>query len=381
MDFNFSEEQALLRDTLASYLADHYDFETRRAVIATESGWRPQVWRALAKDLDLFGAAFPETLGGLGGNAIEHSIVMEEFGKVLVVEPYLGTLVIGGGLFKHSGGALAVEFVPRIIAGEVLLAFAHAEPQARYNLVDLKTTATHRNGDYILNGRKSVVIGAPWATHLIVSVRSNGAQRDRDGITLLLVDKGAKGIRTQNYPTIDGGRAAEIFFDNVIVPARHVIGEAGKALPLIERVVDEAICALCAEAVGGMRRMLADTVNYASQRKQFGVPIASFQVLQHRVADMFTALEQSAALTQVATMKIEASAAERALAASAAKVQIGNAGKFIGQAAIQIHGGMGITEELALGHYFKRITAIGNQFGSTDHHLRHYADLSLATAA
>jgi alkylation response protein AidB-like acyl-CoA dehydrogenase len=381
VDFAFTEEQDLLRDTLGSWLSDHYDFETRRAAVASAAGWRPEVWRALAQDLSLFGAAFPETLGGLGGNTVEHSVVMEEFGKALVVEPYLGTLVIGGGLLKQAGGAVAAEFVPRIIAGEAVLAFAASEPQSRYDFADLQTTATRQQGDWVLNGRKSIVVGAPWATHLLVTARSGGAQRDRGGVTLLLVDADAPGVRRQDYPTIDGGRASEIWFDAVRVPAGRVIGGADDALPLVERIADEAICALCAEAVGGMRRMLADTVNYASQRKQFGAPLASFQVLQHRMADMFAALEQSSALTQVATMKLERPTVERALAASAAKVQVGNAAKFIGQAAIQIHGGMGITEELALGHYFRRATAIGSQFGSVDHHLRRYADLSLADAA
>lgn len=372
MDFAFTEEQGLLRDTLAGWLRDHYDFETRRKVVSSEPGWRPQVWRALSQDLNIFGAAFPESLGGLGGNAIEHSVVMEEFGKALVVEPYLGTLVIGGGLLKQAGGALAAEFVPQIIAGEAVLAWAGSERQARYDLAALQTTATASGGEWLLSGHKSQVIGAAWSTHYLVSASSTG------GVTLLLVDANSPGIRRQDYPTIDGGRASELWFDKVRVPATRVLGEPGAALPLVERMADEAICALCAEAVGAMRVMLADTVNYASQRKQFGTPLASFQVLQHRMADMYAALEQSIALTQVATMKLEQPAAERALSASAAKAQIGNAAKFIGQSAVQIHGGMGITEELSLGHYFRRTTAIGSQFGSVDHHLRRYADLSLA---
>jgi alkylation response protein AidB-like acyl-CoA dehydrogenase len=379
MDFEYSEEQNMLRDTLAGYLARHYDFEARRAAVRSASGWRPEVWRALAQELSIFGAAFPESLGGLGGGAIEHAIVMEELGKVLALEPYLGTLVIGGGLLRQAGGELAAAFVPRIMTGETVLAFAQAEPGTRYALTHVATTAVRKGDGYVLNGRKSVVIGAPWATQLVVVARSGGAPRDADGITLLLVDGDAKGVHVQDYPTIDGGRAAEIHFDNVKVPASRVIGAEGAGLPLLERVADEAVCALCAEAVGGMRRLLADTVAYACQRKQFGVPIASFQVLQHRMADMFVALEQSIALTLVATLKLDSPPAERALAASAAKLQIDSAGRFIGQAAIQIHGGMGITEELALGHYFKRLTAIGSQFGTAEHHLRRYADLSLGS--
>lgn len=375
MDFDYSVEQDMLRDTLASYLADHYDFETRRAVVATPAGWRPKVWADLAERLNLLGAAFPEEYGGMGGGAIENAVVMEELGKALVVEPYLGTVVIGGGLLKQVGGALAAEWLPRIIAGQAVLAFAYSEPQARYNLAEVATTATKRDGGYVLSGRKTGVTGGPWASQLLVTARSG------DGISLLLVDTDAKGLTRSDYPTIDGGRASDITFNDVLVPAERLLGAEGAALPLVERAADEAICALCAEAVGGMRRMLADTVVYASQRKQFGVALATFQVLQHRMADMFTALEQSAALTLVATMKLDRPAAERALAASAAKAQVGKAAKLLGQAAVQIHGGMGITEELSLGHYFRRATAIGNQFGNTDYHLRRYADLSLADAA
>ncbi len=356
MDFEFSEEQNLLRDTLAGFLADHYSFETRRAVVRAEPGWRPQVWQALANDLSLFGAGFPESLGGTDGGAIEHSIVMEEFGKALVVEPYLSTLVIGGNLLKRNAGVLANEFVPSIIEGRTVIALAGVPTQI---------TATRRGADHVLNGKKSVVVGGPWATHLVIATDAG----------LFLVDANAKGLSMQSYPTFDGGRASDIALENVVVPAARMIGGD------VERVVDEAICAICAEAVGAMRQMLAMTVSYAAQRKQFGVPIATFQVLQHRMADMFSQLEQSAALTQVATMKLDAPDAERMLAASAAKVQVANASKFIGQAAIQIHGGMGITEELALGQYFRRVTAIGAQFGSADHHLRRYAELSLANAA
>ncbi|PPE72665.1 pimeloyl-CoA dehydrogenase small subunit [Solimonas fluminis] len=375
MDFDYSVEQDLLRDTLASYLADHYDFEMRRAAVSTPAGWRPKVWADLAERLNLLGAPFPEEYGGLGGGAIENAIVMEELGKALVVEPYLGTVVIGGGLLRQAGGALAAEWLPRIIAGHAVLAFAAAERQARYSLGDIAATAAPAEGGYRLNGRKTGVAGGPWASQFLVTARSG------PGISLLLVDAGARGLTRSDYPTIDGGRASDLSFDDVVVPAARLVGAEGAALPLVERIADEAICALCAEAVGGMRRMLADTVAYASQRKQFGVPLSTFQVLQHRMADMYTALEQSAALTLVATMKLDRPAAERALAASAAKVQIGNAAKFIGQSAVQIHGGMGVTEELSLGHYFRRATAIGAQFGNADFHLRRYADLSLADAA
>ncbi len=374
MDFDYSVEQNLLRDTLASYLADHYDFETRRAAVAAPAGWRPKIWADLAERLNLLGAPFPEEFGGLGGGAVENAIVMEELGKALVVEPYLGTVVIGGGLLKQAGGALAAQWLPRVIAGEVVLAFAGAERQARYDLGQVATTATPRNGGYVLDGRKTGVTGGPWASHFLVTARTGA------GLSLLLVDAQAEGITRSDYPTIDGGRASDLVFEQVLVPADRLLGAEGGALPLVERVADEAVCALCAEAVGAMRRMLAETVVYASQRKQFGAPLASFQVLQHRMADMFTALEQSAALTLVATMKLDRPADERALAASAAKAQVDKAAKFVGESAVQIHGGMGITEELSLGHYFRRCTAIAAQFGNADFHLRRYADLSLAAA-
>lgn len=374
MDFDYSVEQDLLRDTLASYLADHYDFETRRAAVAAPAGWRPKVWADLAQRLNLLGAPFPEEVGGLGGGAVENAIVMEELGKALVVEPYLGTVVIGGGLLRQAGGALAAQWLPRVIAGEAVLAFAAAERQARYDLGKVATTATKRDGGYELNGHKAGVTGGPWASQLLVT--ANGAA----GLNLFLVDADAPGISRSDYPTIDGGRASDIRLDKVFVPAVRLLGLEGAALPLVQRVADEAVCALCAEAVGAMRRMLAETVTYASQRKQFGAPLTSFQVLQHRMADMFTALEQSAALTLVATMKLDRPAPERALAASAAKVQVDRAAKFVGESAVQIHGGMGITEELSLGHYFRRCTAIAAQFGNADFHLRRYADLSLADA-
>jgi alkylation response protein AidB-like acyl-CoA dehydrogenase len=379
VDFAYTTEQTLLRDTLAGWLADQCGFETRRAAARSASGWRPQAWRALAADLGILGAAFPESLGGQGGGAIESGIVMEEFGKVLALEPYVGTVVIGGGFLKHAGGALAADFVPRIVGGEAVLAFAHAEPGTRDRLADIRTTARATGGGYVLSGRKAHVAGGPWATQLVVTARTAGAPRDADGVTVLLVDRASPGLTTEDYPTVDGGRASTVTFADVAVPGARVIGVPGAALPLVERIVDEAICAVCAEGVGAMRRMLADTVSYAGQRKQFGAPLASFQVLQHRIADMFVALEQSAALTQVATLKLDTEA--RARSASAAKAQVGTAGRFLGQAAIQIHGGMGITEELALGHYFRRLTAIAAQFGSTDFHLRRYADLALAAAA
>ena len=382
MDFSFTEEQSMLRDTVASYLQDKYDFETRRKITASEAGWRPDYWKAFAEELGILGAPFSEDLGGLGGGATENMIVLEEFGKALVVEPYLGTVVIGGGFLKHSGYAGASDLIGKIIGGELITAFAYAEPQGRYTWSDLKTTAKKDGSGYVLNGHKAVVVGAPWATHLIVTARTGGGQRDAGGVSVFIVDKNAKGVVTRNYPTVDGQRASEVFFENVSVGADALIGGEGAGLPLVEKVMDEATVALCAEAVGVLRKLHEGTLEYTKQRKQFGQPIATFQVLQHRMVDMFIQVEQAVSMTYMATIKVDdESADERAKATSAAKVQIGRACKFVGQNAIQLHGGMGMTDELAIGHYFKRATLIESAFGATDHHLSRYEFLSLGQAA
>ncbi|MDR3510698.1 MAG: acyl-CoA dehydrogenase family protein [Caulobacteraceae bacterium] len=381
MDFSFTEEQSMLRDTVASFLADKYDFETRRGIVKSDAGWRPDYWKAFAEELGILGAPFSEELGGLGGGATENMIVLEEFGKALVVEPYLGTVVVGGGFLKHSGYAGAAELIGQIIEGKATFAFAYAEPQARYAWRDLKTTARKDGAGYVLNGHKAVVVGAPWASHLIVTARTGGGQRDEGGVSVFVVDKAAKGVVTRDYPTVDGLRASEVFFENVSVPADALIGGEGAGLALVEKVIDEATAGVCAEAVGVLRKLHEGTLEYTKQRKQFGQPIAQFQVLQHRMVDMFIQVEQSVSMTYMATIKLDESDAERAKAISAAKVQIGRACKFVGQNAIQLHGGMGMTDEMAIGHYFKRATIIEGLFGSVDHHLRRYETLSIDKAA
>jgi pimeloyl-CoA dehydrogenase small subunit len=380
MDFSFTEEQSMLRDTVASYLADHYSFDQRRAMLAKEPGWSPAIWKAFAEELGILGAPFPEDLGGLGGGPVENMIVMEEMGKALVVEPYLSTVVIGGGFLKHSGHPKAEELIGQIIAGEAIFAFAYAEPQGRYNLADLKTTAKKDGAGYVLNGHKAVVIAAPYATHLIVTARTDGGQRDAQGISVFIVPKDAAGVTTRDYPTVDGFRASEVFLENVKVGADALVGPEGHGLPLVEKVVDEAIAATCAEACGVLSKLHEGTLEYTRQRKQFGQPISAFQVLQHRMVDMFIQVEQAISMTYMATIKVTDDA-ERAKAAAAAKVQIGKACKFVGQNAIQLHGGMGMTDEMAIGHYFKRATMIESAFGSTDHHLARYEFLSFGQAA
>jgi hypothetical protein len=380
MDFNFTEEQTMIRDSLARLLKDQYDFDTRRKVVASKEGWRPKMWAQFA-ELGLLAAPFSEEDGGLGGGPIDAMVVMEEFGKGLVVEPFLQSVVIGGGFLKRGTEGQKAEHLAPMIAGERVFAFAYAEPKGRYNLADLETTAKKDGAGWKISGHKAVVVGAPWASHLIVTARTAGGRRDTKGIGVFIVAKDAKGVTTRDYPTVDGRRASEVHFDNVSVGADAVIGDAGNGLPLIERVTDEAIAALCAEACGAMKVAQTMTVEYSRQRKQFGTPIGKFQVLQHKMVDMFMEAEQSVSMTYMATLKLDEDDVTRKKAASAAKVRIGQAGRFVGQNAIQIHGGMGMTDELAIGHYFKRLTIIDSEFGNVDHHLKRYTDLSAADMA
>ena len=376
MDFNFTEEQQMVRDGLSRLVREQYDWETRRSAIEGDSGWRPEIWAQLA-ELGILGMPFSEDDGGFGGGAIDAMVVMEEFGKGLVVEPFVPTVVCAGGFLKHAGtDAQKEEHIGGIVSGERIYAFAYAEPRGRYDYADLTTTAKKDGSGYVLNGHKAVVIGAPWATHLVVTARTSGGQRDREGVSVFVVDKNAGGVVTRDYPTVDGRRASEVYFENVSVPSDALLGQDGNGLPLIEQVTDEAIAAQCAEACGAMKVAHGMTVEYSRQRKQFGVPIGSFQVLQHRMVDMFTEYEQSVSMTYLATLKLDAPLAERQRTVSAAKVRVGQAARFVGQEAIQIHGGMGMTDELAIGSYFKRLTIFDSEFGNVDHHMKRHVALS-----
>jgi pimeloyl-CoA dehydrogenase small subunit len=375
MDFSFTEEQTLLRNSIAKFLADNYAFETFKKISRAEPGWSRDYWKQFA-ELGLLAAPLPEAYGGLGGGPVETMIVMEEFGRALVVEPYAGTVVVGGGFLVHGGSeAQKQEWLPKIASGEAVIAFAFAEPQGRYNFADLTTTAKKQGSGYVLNGHKAVAIGAPWADTLIVTARTAGGQRDTNGVSVFLVDKKANGISTRDYPTVDGLHASEVTFENVEVPLSNVIGTVDHGLALVEHVTDVAIAAHAAEAVGAMKVLLDTTVEYSKTRKQFGVPIGKFQVLQHRMVDMFMSYEQSSSIAYMVTLKLGEGEIERKKAASAAKVQIGKAGRFIGQSAVQLHGGMGMTDELNVGHYFKRLTMLDTLYGNVDHHLKRYASL------
>jgi pimeloyl-CoA dehydrogenase small subunit len=369
MDFELSEEQQLLKQTCERYFADHYQFESRKRYAHEPRGWSLIAWKQYA-DLGLLGVPFAEEHGGTGGGPVETMIVMEQIGRVLLLEPYLATVVLGGGFIQRGGSdAQRAELLPRIAAGELSLSFAHTERQARYDLADVATTARRDGGAYVLVGAKTLVLH-DTAEKFVVSARVAGAQTDRNGLALFLIDATAPGVSVRGYPTVDGLRAAEVTLSNVRVDAGAALGEPGAAFPLIERVVDQAIAALCAEAVGAMAAMHETTVEYMKTRKQFGVTIGSFQVLQHRAADMLIAVEQARSMAMLATMMAaEDDARERRQAISAAKVQIGRSGRFVGQQAIQIHGGIGMTMETKVGHYFKRVTVIDTQFGDADYHL------------
>jgi pimeloyl-CoA dehydrogenase small subunit len=382
MDFDLSEEQRLLKDSVERLMADRYDFESRRRYAKEPEGWSRGVWQKYA-ELGLTGLPFAEEHGGFGGGPVEVMIVMEAFGRALALEPYLASTVLGGSLVRLGGSdALRAATLPQVAAGGTKLAFAHAERQARYDLADVATTAKKDGSGHLLNGAKSLVLHGDAADKLVVSARVAGSQRDRNGLALFLVDARADGISRRGYPTIDGQRAAEVTLSNVRVDDAALVGESGKAFPLIEQAVDIAIAALCAEAVGALAAMHEMTVDYLKTRKQFGVPIGSFQVLQHRAAEMLIGVEQARSMAMLATMMAEEpDALERAKAIAAAKVQIGRSARIVGEGAIQLHGGIGMTMEYKVGAYFKRVTAIDTLFGDADHHLARLARLGGLIAA
>jgi pimeloyl-CoA dehydrogenase small subunit len=382
MDFDLSEEQRLLKESLDRLIGDRYAFEQRKGYAQSPQGWSRELWAQFA-ELGLLGLPFEERHGGSAGGPVETMIAMEAFGRALALEPYLATVVLGGGFLRHGGSAeQCADLIPQIADGSLTVAFAHTERQSRYDLYDIETRAVRDGAGWMLDGKKGVVVHGDTADKLVVTARVGGSRRDRDGVATFIVDGKTAGVSRLGYPTQDGLRAAEITLANVRVGPEGALGEPGKALPLIERVVDEAIAALCAEAVGAMAVMHELTVEYLKTRRQFGREIGSFQILQHRAVDMLIALEQARSMAMFATMMAaEENAAERRNAVAAAKVQIGRSGKFIGQQAIQLHGGIGMTMEYKVGHYFKRVTMIDTMFGDADHHLRELARRGAAPAA
>jgi pimeloyl-CoA dehydrogenase small subunit len=372
MDFEFSDEQRLLKDSVDRLIGPAYDdLSLRRRTQAEPHGFSDAQWAKYA-ELGILALPFNEEDGGFGGGTVETMIVMEAIGRGLALEPFMATIILGGNLIRLGATAeQRADLVPQIADGSLRLAFAHTERQARYDLHDVTLMARKTATGYVLEGDKSVVLHGDSAGKLIVSARTSGGHRDRHGITLFLVDSNAAGVSRRGFPTQDGLRGAAVSFGSVEVPETAILGQVDHGADLIDPVLDIAIAALCAEAVGAMAALHEMTLDFLKTRKQFGVAIGSFQVLQHRSVDMFTALETARSMEYFAAMMANATdARERRAAISAAKMQINNSAKFLGQAAVQMHGGIGVTMEYRAGHYFKRLTMIESQFGDTDHHMR-----------
>jgi alkylation response protein AidB-like acyl-CoA dehydrogenase len=370
MDFRLSDEQELLRSGLTRFLATRYGLEGSRAAAKTGAGWQPDVWRAFADELGILGAALPERVGGSGGGPVEIMVIAEALGQALVIEPYVDTAVVAAGLLLRAGGDRADALLDGIAGGHAIIAIAAAEEQSGDRWGDVQTTARRDGSDWVLSGSKIMVVAGPIATHLLITARSP------NGISLFTVDiaDAREGLTMHGYRTVDDRRAADLVLSELRLPADALLGDEGGAWPSLARARDDGAAAVCAEAVGAMRRVLADTVDYCKQRQQFGQPIGNFQVLQHRMVDMHMEVEQSVAAVYLATLNLDADDTVRSRAVSAAKATIGRAARFIGQNAVQLHGGMGMTEELAIGHYFKRLTTVQYEYGTTDHHVTRYAD-------
>ena len=373
MNFDYTEEQTALQDTLRRFFARDYGFEHRRAMSRSADGFDRAAWATFA-EFGILALPFPEDFGGLDGSAVDSMLVMEMLGRGLALEPYLPSVVLCGGLIRDAGSAAQKEaLLPAIAGGELMLAFAHFEARGRYALDHVATQATPAGGGWKLDGAKAVVLAAPSAHQFIVSAQ------DGTGLSLFLVDAKAPGLSLRSYPTQDGARAADVRLDAVQVGAEALIGPAGGALPLIERAVDYANAALCAEAVGIMAALNEVTLDYLKTRKQFGTPIGKFQALQHRMADMVIATEQARSMATLAAVRADSpDAAERSRCIAAAKAYVLQSARLVGQQAVQLHGGMGVTDELNVGHYFKRLTMIGLTFGDVDYHLGRFSDSLLA---
>ncbi len=369
MDFSLNEMQLMLADSIEKFIANDYDFDTRQKYAASETGYSADVWRTFA-ELGWTAVPFSEEDGGFGGTPIDTMVVMERFGAGLIVEPYLANVILAGGVLKRAASAEQRErWLAPVIAGELQATLAFVEPQARYDIADVATTANEDDGGWVISGRKGFVLNGRNAALLIVPARTSGDRSDTSGITLFVVDASAAGVSIDDYPTVDGHQAAEVTLMDVRVDADAVLGEIGGGFAALDATIDEATLAVCAEAVGIMQIMKDKTLEYSKSRVQFGVPIGSFQALQHRMVDMLTDCEQSRSLLMWATMVNTAGEDDAKRAVSAIKYKIGTTGRKVGEEAVQLHGGMGVTWELDIAHYFKRLVAIGQMFGNADWHL------------
>jgi len=375
MNFSLSAEQQMLQDSISKFVQKDYDFDSRMALVKSEVGYSQDNWKLFA-ELGWLMVPFSESDGGLGGSAADLMVVMEELGKGIVIEPFLATTVLAGGAIAKAGTQAQKDtLLGGIMDGSLQLALAYAEPKSRYELAHVATTAKQNDQGYILNGHKAVVLNAAAAHKIIVAARTSGNVNDKAGISLFVVDAKSEGVATQAYRTQDGGRAAEVRLENVLVSADQLLGTEGEALSVIESVLDRATLAICAEAVGAMEVIIQKTVEYTKTRVQFGVPIAKFQALQHRMADMFIEQQQAKSIVLMAAMKLDQDSADSAKAIAAMKSLVGRASRKVGQEAIQIHGGIGVTDELDVGHYFKRMTMIELLFGNSDYQTQRFAEL------
>ncbi len=383
MDFALTSEQTLIKDSALRFVADEYGFDKRVALAQSEDGFSRDHWRHFA-ELGWLGMPLPEERGGFGGSPVETMILMEAFGTGLVLEPFVPTVVLGGSALAYgSNGEAHDALLAEAIEGKRLLTLAYAEPAGRYNPAAVRTRARRDGTGFVIDGSKRAVPYGAAADTYVVSVRTSGEDESESGISLLLVDRDAPGVRRRDYRAVDGSRASDVTFEGVRVDENAVLGEIDNGLPLLERTLDAGIAAICAEAVGIMSVMHRLTVDYIKQRRQFGVPIGSFQALQHRAVDMLIALEQARSMEIYAAMTLSGDAGdgERKRALSAAKVQVARSGRYVGQQAIQLHGAIGMTEEYLVGHYFRRMSVLELSFGDADFHVRRYVAIGRRLAA
>ena len=376
MNFELSEEQKMIQQSVERFVQENYDLSNRISISSEDPGFSKEYWSSMA-ELGWLGLAFAEEEGGFGGNQIDTLVLMEQFGKGLVLEPFLANIVLGGGAIKRSNSQQLKEtIIPGLIDGSLQITLAYAEEQSRFDLNDVATSATEDGEGFILSGKKSMVLNAESADKIIVVARTSGGQTEEDGISLFILDTGSEGIVMENFPTVDGLRASEISLENVKVSKEDLVGEKDKGFDILQAVANDAILALAAEAVGAMEVLYKDTVEYTQQREQFDHALSDFQVLQHRMVDMFMEYEQCKSLLFRATMETVQDPIMAQRTIHALKHLIGKSGIFVGENAVQLHGGMGVTEELRIGHFFKRLLVIDSQFGNADFHLEKFTNIS-----
>tara|TARA_B000000475_G_C15995399_1_gene446713 strand:- start:401 stop:1534 length:1134 start_codon:yes stop_codon:yes gene_type:complete len=376
MNFELSEEQKMIQQSVERFVQENYDLSSRISISSKDPGFSSEYWSSMA-ELGWLGLTFTEEEGGFGGNQIDTLVLMEQFGKGLVLEPFLANIVLGGGAIKRSESKnLKETIIPSLIDGSLQITLAYAEEQSRFDLNDIATSATEEGDGFILNGKKSMVLNAESADKLIIVARTSGSQTEENGISLFIIDSDSEGVVLQNFPTVDGLRASEISLENVKVSKEGLVGEKDKGFEILQAIANDAILALAAEAVGAMEVLYKDTVEYTQQREQFDHALSDFQVLQHRMVDMFMEYEQCKSLLFRATLETvqDPNMAQRTI--HALKHLIGKSGIFVGENTVQLHGGMGVTEELRIGHFFKRLLVIDSQFGNADFHLEKFTNIS-----